>query len=236
MDLGDDPALDFLLDQDVGSVTLCDSSWPPVYNLTPYKRMPNFGDSETGLSQPLLSLSEEQMDSSQQDATLPSAVRSTSTSSPASKPVELQLAAMEEQGILSGDHPAGPDEEDSPYTGPASDPGRPPVLGLWSEIGEACGEPGIRICHQCRRKFSYARWLRVHARQHFFNVFCPCGEYSYQRDYVLIHQRISRCHTGYAFAVDQATFPEFWDLVMPHVVDPRRRATLAQGFPACRPV
>jgi len=30
MDLGEDPALDFLLDQDVGSVTLCDSSRPPL--------------------------------------------------------------------------------------------------------------------------------------------------------------------------------------------------------------
>jgi len=35
MDLGDDPGLDFLLDQEVGSVTLCDSSRPPVCNLAP---------------------------------------------------------------------------------------------------------------------------------------------------------------------------------------------------------
>jgi len=62
MDLGDGPALDFLLDQDVGSVTLCDSSRPPVYNLAPYKRMPNFGGSETGLLQPLLSVVEEHME------------------------------------------------------------------------------------------------------------------------------------------------------------------------------
>jgi len=102
------------------------------------------------------------------------------------------------------------------------------------KIGEACGEPGNRICHQCQRKFSSSRRLRVHAPQHFLNVFCPCGEYSYQRDYVLRHQRISRCHTGYTF--DGATFPEFRDLVMPHVADPRRRAVLAQGFPACRPI
>jgi len=47
--------------------------------------------------------------SSQQDATLPSMVRPTSISSPVSKPVELQLAAGEEQSILHGDHPAGTD-------------------------------------------------------------------------------------------------------------------------------
>jgi len=35
MDLGDDPALDFLLDRDVGLVTICDSSRPPVCNLAP---------------------------------------------------------------------------------------------------------------------------------------------------------------------------------------------------------
>jgi len=49
------------------------------------------------------------------------------------------------------------------------------------------------------------------------------------------HQRISRCHTGYTVAVDEVTFPEFRDLMMPHVADLRRRAVLAQGFPACRP-
>jgi len=52
--------------------------------------------------------------SNQQDATLPSVVRSTSISSPVSKPVKFQLAAREEQGILHGDHPAGTDKrEDS---------------------------------------------------------------------------------------------------------------------------
>jgi len=68
------------------------------------------------------------------------------------------------------------------------------------------------------------------------NVFCPCGEYSYQRDYVLRHQRISRFHTGHVFAVDQATFPEFRDLILPHSSDPHKRATLGQGFPPCRPI
>jgi len=62
MDLEGDPVHDFLLDQDVGSVTLCDSSWPPVYNLPPYKCMPKFGDREIGLSQPLLPVVENSMD------------------------------------------------------------------------------------------------------------------------------------------------------------------------------
>jgi len=41
---------------------------------------------------------------------------------------------------------------------------------------------------------------------------------------------------GYTFAVDQVTFPEFWDLVLPRVADSHKQAALAQGFPACRPV
>jgi len=56
MDLGDDPAHDFLLDQDVGSVTLCDLSQITVFNIAPCKRMPNFSDSGSGLLQPLLSI------------------------------------------------------------------------------------------------------------------------------------------------------------------------------------
>jgi len=112
MDLGVDSALDLLLDQDVGSVTLCDSSRPAAHTLAPYQHVPNFGGSEIGLSQPLLSLSAKRMKteeasqtdspappalvpapSSQQDA---SVVCSTITGSPGFKPVELQLAAGEE--------------------------------------------------------------------------------------------------------------------------------------------
>jgi len=53
---------------------------------------------------------------------------------------------------------------------------------------------------------------------------------------VLRHQRISRCYTGHVFAVDQATFPEFRDLILPHVGDPHKHATLGQGFPPCRTI
>ena len=55
--------------------------------------------------------------SSQQDAAAASVVCSTITSSPSSKPVELQLTAEEEQGILSGDHPDGLDNNTIPAEG-----------------------------------------------------------------------------------------------------------------------
>jgi len=102
-------------------------------------------------------------------------------------------------------------------------------------IERNCWGDGNRKCCQCGKVFSTSRRLRVHVPQHYTNVFCPCGEFSYQRDYVLRHQRIARCHTGQMFVVDAETFPEFRDLVLPHVGDLHKRATLAQGFPVCRP-
>jgi len=104
------------------------------------------------------------------------------------------------------------------------------------KIEEACAGLGNLKCRHCSRKFSSTRRLKVHAPQHYINVFCPCGEFSYQRDYVLRHQRISRCHTGRIFSVDEASYPEFRNLILPHVGDPRKRASLALGFPACRPL
>jgi len=110
IDLGDNSAHDFLLDQDVGSVILCDSPWPPVFHRVPYKRMPNFGDSETGISQPFLSVVDTNIDheeveascvdfpltldpvsalNSPQGSTLYSKGPLTSASAPDSNPVEL---------------------------------------------------------------------------------------------------------------------------------------------------
>jgi len=210
MDLRDDHAHDFLLDQDVASVTLCYSSRPPVCYLAPYKRMQNFCDCETGLPQPLLSVLEDNMDveevevsrvdspslpapvpapSSQQDATLLSEVPSNSASDSDSNPVELQHAA-ERSRAYSRWKPRGGDEDDSPIL---ALPRALVARQYWVsrdtnlKIGHTCGEPGNRICQQSWRKFSSTRRLRVHAPRHYINVFCPCGKYFYQRDYVLRH-------------------------------------------------
>jgi len=57
----------------------------------------------------------------------------------------------------------------------------------WPPCGTGC---------QWRRKVP-SRWqLRVRIPQHFVNVFCPCREFSYWRDYVLKHQHIASCHKG----------------------------------------
>jgi len=167
-------------------------------------------------------------------------VLSTSNNTPVANLVKLQLATREAQGILYGVPSSNQDEDDG--TPSLALPQALVPRQSWVSqdtnlrIRKTCGEAGNRICRQCRRKFSSARWLRVHTPQHFINVFCPCGEYSYQRDYVLRHQRISRCYTGHVFAVDQATFPEFRDLILPHMGDPHKRATLSQGFPPCRTI
>jgi len=103
------------------------------------------------------------------------------------------------------------------------------------KIVETCGEAGNHKCRQCGRRFSTTRQLRVHALQHYTNVFCPCGEYSFQRDYVLCHQRISRCHTGQAFAVDAESFPEFRNFILPYVGTPINGPGSPWGFRRLNP-
>jgi len=47
---------------------------------------------------------------------------------------------------------------------------------------------------------------------------------------------MGRCHTGRTFVVNETTFPQFLDLILPHVENPRKRAALALEFSACRPL
>jgi len=100
-------------------------------------------------------------------------------------------------------------------------------------IEEACVESGNTSSRWCERKFSSYPQLRVHAYQHYVNVFCLCGEYSYQRDYVLKYKRIACCHMGRTFVVDATTFGEFCDLILPHEREPWKREALCLRFPTC---
>jgi len=56
MSFGEDSLKEFLLDHDVESVTVSDSHRLPTSHTISYKEMPNFGNSETGLTRPLLSV------------------------------------------------------------------------------------------------------------------------------------------------------------------------------------
>jgi len=174
MDLGDDSLHEYLLDQDVGSITLCDSSWPLVSHRSLYRQMPNFGISKIGQSRPLLhfvgtAMKCKEVEASRTDSpptqapgSAPSSLKGasqlpevlpTTASAPVSEPVKLQLAAGEEQGILLSE----PSEEEVSE-----------VLALpWALVAhqywvsrntnlrnnEVCGESDNCICHQCRRKF-----------------------------------------------------------------------------------
>jgi len=218
MGLGDDSLHDFLLDQDVRSVTLCDSSQHPFSHKVPCKQMPNFGDSKIGLTRPLLPVLDTDMEcdearknhadssspsalvtapSGPQDATNSVEVLSTSVGSPVANPVKHLLDAGEEQGILLDEHSIAFDDKVDPPR--LALPQALVTCQYWVsrdtnlKIGEACGESGNRNCRQCRRKFSSTPWLRVHAPLLYVNVCCSCGEYSYQHDYVLRHQRILCC-------------------------------------------
>jgi len=51
------------------------------------------------------------------------------------------------------------------------------------------GDDNCTTCRLCQQHFTTPRRLRVHLPQHFITTFCPCGECSYHRDYILRHQR-----------------------------------------------
>jgi len=98
------------------------------------------------------------------------------------------------------------------------------------------GPEGYTTCKLCQQHFSSHRRLRVHIPQHYLTTFCPCGEYSYHRDYILRHQRIMKCHTGHIFDVDKYNYTFFLSLIKPFVKDSARYDRLKQGFPSPRPI
>jgi len=69
------------------------------------------------------------------------------------------------------------------------------------------GEDNCTTCRLCQQHFTTPRRLRVYIPQHFITTFCPCGEYSYHRDYILRHQRTIECHTRHLYDVDETYFP-----------------------------
>jgi len=188
MSFEEDSLKDFLLDHDIESVTVSNSSRFPASHTISYKEMPNFGNSETGLTRPLLSvvgsaMECEEMNLSRVDSPFPTApvsapcspqavparteVLPTISNTPVANPVELHLAAGEAQGILYGVPSSTQDEDDD-----TPNLVLPQALvthqswvsrGTNLKISETCGEAGNRICRQCGRKFSSAQRLHVHA-------------------------------------------------------------------------
>jgi len=75
------------------------------------------------------------------------------------------------------------------------------------------GDDDCTTCRLCQQHFTTPRRLRVHVPQHFIRTFCPCGEYSYHRDYILRHQRTMNCHTGHLCDVDEASLLRFLGLI-----------------------
>jgi len=69
------------------------------------------------------------------------------------------------------------------------------------------GDDDCTTCRLCQQQFTIHRRLQVHVPQHFVTTFCPCGEFSYHRDYILRHQRTMGCYTGNLYDVDEHLFP-----------------------------
>jgi len=80
------------------------------------------------------------------------------------------------------------------------------------KIAEAKGDLENTTCRLCQQIFTTPH-LKVHMPQHCITTFCPCGEYSCNRDYILRHQRTMNCHVGHLFDVDEPTFPEFSNVI-----------------------
>jgi len=98
------------------------------------------------------------------------------------------------------------------------------------------GDDSCTTCRLCQQHSSTNRRLRVHIPQHFLTTFCPCGEYSYHRDYILRHQCTMECHSGHLFDVDRHYFPTFLNLIKPFISDLSRYERLKQEFPSPRPI
>jgi len=259
VDLGALATLDEFYDSETGLANLLGSPKPKVIK-APYKEGPKIGHTQIDQSRSMSTVAEDAMDTGAEELDL---LNSPSTRNPGSAPGSPKGSPSRGQSVPAvSEEPAEPvevlfskGEASVILSGGAvhTDTGRPGRSKLalpkvltdrqyWItqqtkiNIEETCGLPGNLKCRQCGKRFTTARRLRVHAPQHYTNVFCPCGEYSFQRDYISRHQRIARCHTGRTFVVDATMFPEFRDLILPHVGNPRRQAVLARGFPACRPV
>jgi len=98
------------------------------------------------------------------------------------------------------------------------------------------GNDNCTTCRLCQQHFTTPHLLRVHVPQHYITTFCPCGKYSYHRDYILCHQRTMECHTGYLYDVDKPYFPTFLNIIKPFISDPNRYERLQQGFPPPRAI
>jgi len=96
------------------------------------------------------------------------------------------------------------------------------------------GDDQCTTCRLCQLHFTTPHRLRVHVSQHYVTTFCPCGEYSYHRDYILRHQQTMGCHAGHLYEVDKPSFPHFLDLIRPFISDPTRYERLRQECPAPR--
>jgi len=103
------------------------------------------------------------------------------------------------------------------------------------EIQKHRRNEGNTECRLCQQHFRTHCRLRVHLPQHFVTTFCPCGEYSYHRDYVLRQWTMS-CFPGHPYDVDNNLYPTFLNLIRPFVTDPAPLARLAQGFPSPQPI
>jgi len=64
--------------------------------------------------------------------------------------------------------------------------------------------------------------------------FAPVGYTEFYRDAILHYQHTQHCYVGYLYEVDADSYPEFQDLILPHVTSKDRQQALLLNFPSTR--
>jgi len=98
--------------------------------------------------------------------------------------------------IVLDDDPV-PERQPSPAPGTSSTcPRKLPVI-LLRTTNPGCKEnPRPLDLSFMQQIFTTPQKLNVHMPQHFVTTFCPCGDFSYHRNYILRHQRTMGCYQG----------------------------------------
>lgn len=145
----------------------------------------------------------------------------------------LEEDVLDSRPVVPDPNPAVPvsGEKDRPTNTQAEVPLKWFTRHTQKRILRALGECPNKTCRECWQECTSRKRLLVHARQHWTNMFCPCGEASYWRERITKHQARSqepgrRCRVGVVYEVDAESFAR-WQKVT---------GTPVTRFPTTRPV
>jgi len=184
-----------LLDQDLESRILGKPGQLPIFQRAPYKGVGNF---QTGKCWKSPQLSVKDHNKSTPNSILVDVARPATAGASLSSESEWDNDSSQSQVQLSTPMDASSDLQQN----------LPLLLLHWpnwiqpatcTQISNLLGDSDNVTCSICRQEFKTNKRPKVHALQRFITTFCPCGKFSYNRDYVLRHQRTMKCYIGHLF-------------------------------------